>query len=170
MAKAVGVVFVNCSVNGIRFHQTYGSEWEPNAMLEHSTLKEIQLQTAAAQVENQSWLQAVVQSPFHRGADQPGLFLVADHFQFEAGFPPDAVHQFAIVAGFPGGCGCDGAISANLIAVHSIAELFKGACCSGNGVVIKQSAGKGVVAQANGGTLVVQDLDMLRRSGTGNDE
>src|ERR1700722_2372143 len=155
MAKAVGVVFVNCSVNGIRFHQTYGSEWEPNAMLEHSTLKEIQLQTAAAQVENQSWLQAVVQSPFHRGADQPGLFLVADHFQFEAGFPPDAVHQFAIVAGFSGGVGCEGAIISDLITVHTIAKLFEGASRSRNGVVIEQPAGKGIVAQANGGTLVV---------------
>src|ERR1700734_2874771 len=169
MAKTVGVVFVYRAVNGIRFHQTYCAKWEPNAMLEHSTLKKIQLQTAAAQVENQSWLQAVVQRPFHRGADQPGLFLVADHFQFEAGFPPDAVHQFAIVAGFSGGCGCDGAISADLIAVPSIAKLFKGASCSRNGVVIEQPAGESVVSQTNGGTLVVQDLDILRRSGTGND-
>jgi hypothetical protein len=139
-------------------------------MLEHSTLKEIQLQTSAAQIENQSRLQAIVQRPFHRRADQPGLFLIADHFQLEAGFPADAVHQFAIVSGFSSGCGCDGAISADLITVHTIAKLLEGASCSRNGVVIEQSAGKGVVAQTDRGTLVVKDLDMLRRSGTGNDE
>src|SRR5580704_3407911 len=155
MAKAVGIVFVNCAVNRIGFHQTYRSEWEPNPMLEHSTLEKIQLQTAASQIENQSRLQAVIQRPFHCGADQPGLFLIADHFQLETGFPPDAVHQFAIVAGFAGGCGCDGAISADLITVHTIAKLFECACCSRNGVVIEQSAGKGVMSQTDGGALVV---------------
>jgi hypothetical protein len=48
--------------------------------------------------------------------------------------------------------------------------LFESASCSRNGVVIEQSAGKGVVSQTDRGTLVVQYLDMLRRSGTGNDE
>ena len=63
MTKAAGIVFVNGTVDGIRFHQTDGAEWKPDAMFEHAALKEIQLQAASTEVKNQSRLETVVQRP-----------------------------------------------------------------------------------------------------------
>src|ERR1700683_3203250 len=124
-------------------------------MLQYTALKKIQFQAAATEIENQARLQSVTERPFHGGANQPSFLLIADDFQFQPGFPSNAIHQFAIVSGLAGG-GCGyGSIGADLITIHAIAKLFKSASCSRNGVVIQHPARKRVMSQANCGTLAV---------------
>ena len=56
------------------------------------------------------------------------------------------------------------------MSIHAIAELAENSSRARNSVVIKQTASKSIVAQANGGAFIVQNLNMVRRSGVCNDE
>jgi hypothetical protein len=56
------------------------------------------------------------------------------------------------------------------MSVHAVAELAEDTRGARDGVVVEQPASKGVVAQADCGAFIVEDLDMLRRSGAGNNE
>jgi hypothetical protein len=170
VTQAAGIVFVNRAFNGIRFHQTYGAERQGDTMFEHATLKEIQFQAAAAEVKNQPRLEAVAQGPLYCGADQARLFFAADYFQFNSCFSLDAVHQFAVVAGLSRGGGGYSAIGGDLMSVHAVAELAEDSRGARNRIVIEQAASEGIVAQADSCSFVVQNLDMVGRSGAGNNE
>jgi hypothetical protein len=56
------------------------------------------------------------------------------------------------------------------MSIHTVAELAEDSSRARNGVVIKQTASKSIVAQANRSAFIVQDLDMVGRSGAGNNE
>ena len=99
-AQPVRVVLVDRAFDRIRFHQADRSERQRDAVLKHSTLKKIQLQAAAAEIEDQPRLHQISHRPHHRRANQPRFLLAADHFEFDAGLSPDALHQRAIVARF----------------------------------------------------------------------
>jgi hypothetical protein len=170
VTKAAGIVFVNGALDGIRFHQTYGAEWKPDAMFEHAALKEIQFEAASTEVKNQSRLETVVQGPFHGGANQASLFFAADYFQFNSRFSLDAVHQFAMVAGFASGGGSHSSISADLMGAHAVAELAEDSSRARDSVVIEQTASERIVAQPHRGALIVQDLNVMGRSGACNNE
>src|ERR1700735_138911 len=170
MTKAAGIIFVDGTLDRIRFHQAYGAERKSDAMLEHAALKEIQFQAASAEVKNQARLEPIVQSPFYRRADQARLFFAANHLQFNSSFSLDAVHQFAVVARLASSGRCDGSIGTDLVSIHAVAELAENSSRARNSVVIKQTASKSIVAQADSGAFIVQDLNMVRRSGASNNE
>jgi hypothetical protein len=161
MAQAVDVVFINRPVYGKSFHQTDGAEGEADALLEHAALIKIQLEAAAAQIENQARLDAVSQRPLRGRTNQPRFFLAADYFQLDSGFALHAIHQAAIVARFACGGGGDCAVGADVVLVHPVAELAEGARSAGNRVAADDPAGKRVVAQAHGGAFAVENLNVL---------
>ena len=137
-------------------------------MLQHATLKKIQLQAAAAEIKNQARLNAVAKSPLHSGANQPRFLLGADHFQLDARLPADAIHQLAVVARFAGRGGGHGAIGADLMLLHAVAKLAEGAGSARDRVVVEHAACESVVAQADGGAFTVKNLNVMRGSGPGN--
>ena len=130
-----------------------------DAMFQHAALIKIQLQAAAAEIENQPRLHAVAQRPLHGGANQARFFLAADHFQFDSGFSLDAIHQAAVIARFARRGGGHGAIGADVVLVHAIAELAEGARGAGNCVAADDAAGERVVAQAHRGAFAIQNFE-----------
>ncbi len=105
-------------------------------MFEHAALIKIQLEAAAAEIEDQPRLDAISQRPLHGGANQARFFLAADYFQFDSGFALHAIHQAAVIARFAGGGRGYGAIGADVVLVHAIAELAEGARGAGNRVAV----------------------------------
>jgi hypothetical protein len=53
---------------------------------------------------------------------------------------------------------------------HALAELAEDSSRARDGIVIEQTACEGIVAQADSGAFIVQDLNMMGRSGAGNNE
>src|ERR1700733_15498634 len=103
-------------------------------MLEHTTLIEIQLETAAAEIEYQTRLDAISESPLHGGTNQARFFLAADYFEFDSGFALHAIHQAAVIARFARGGRSYGTIGADVVLGHAIAELAEGGGGAGGGV------------------------------------
>src|SRR5271170_4934549 len=167
MAQTVGVVFVNRAFDGKSFHQADGAEGKSDALLENAALVKIQLETAAAEIEDQARLDAVSQRPLRGRTNQARFFLAADYFQFYSGFALHAIHQAAVIARFASGGGGYGAIGAHIVLIHAIAKLPEGAGSAGDGVATDHPAREGVVAQAHGGAFAIENLDVLGRSGAG---
>ena len=109
-----------------------------DAMFEHPALKKIHFEAAAAQIEDQSRLDAVAQRPVDGRANQAGFFLAADDFELDAGFAPDALHQLSVIARFARCGGGHGAIGADVILVHAVAELAKSARGARDRFVVEQ--------------------------------
>ena len=112
MAKARGVVFVDCAFDRESFHQANGAERQSNAAFEHAMFHKIHFEAAAAEIENQARLDAIAERPLDRRADEPCLFFAADDFELDAGLAANSLHQVAIIAGFASRGGGDGAIGA----------------------------------------------------------
>src|SRR5580693_5326157 len=127
MAQTIGVVFVNHAFDGKCFHQADGAEGKADALLEHSALIKIQLEAAAAQIENQARLDAVSDRPQRGRTNQARFFLAADYFQLDSSFALHAIHQAAVIARFARRRRGDGAVGADVVLVHAIAELAEGA-------------------------------------------
>jgi hypothetical protein len=53
---------------------------------------------------------------------------------------------------------------------HTVAELAEDSSRARNGIVIEQTASERIVAQADSGAFIVQNLNMMGRSGAGNNE
>src|SRR5580698_11031850 len=98
MAQTIGVVFVNHAFDGECFHQADGAEGKTDALLEHSALIKIQLEAAAAQIENQARLDAVSERPQSGRTNPARFFLAADYFQLDSRFALHAIHQAAVIA------------------------------------------------------------------------
>src|SRR5271170_556947 len=134
MAQAVGVVFVNRAFDGKSLHQADGAERKSDAIFQHAALIEVQLQAAAAQIEDQARLDAVSQGPQRSGADQARFFFAADYFEFDSGFALHTIHKAAIIARFTCGGGGYGAVSADIVLIHAIAKLAESPRGAGDGV------------------------------------
>ena len=130
---------------------------------------EIQLEAAAAEIENQSRLDAIAERPAAPPSKQPRFFFAADHFQLDAGLAANALDQVAIIPGFARGAGGDGAIGGHVVLVHSRAELAEGARALCDGFVVQQSPRERVVAEANRGAFVIENFDVGGRSGARDD-
>src|SRR5271155_317499 len=168
MTQAVGVIFVNRAFDGKSLHQADGAEGKADALLENAALIKTQLEATAAKIEDQARLDAITERPLHGGTNQARFFFAADYFQFDSRFALHAIHQAAVIARFAG-CGSGyGAIGADIVLVHAIAELAEGAGGTGNGVTANDAAGEGIVAQAHGGAFAIEHLNVLGRSGAGN--
>ena len=63
--------------------------------------------------------------------------------------------------------GGDGAIGADVVLVHAIAELAEGARGARNRVTANDASGERVMAQAHSGAFAIEHLDVFRRSGAG---
>ena len=124
-------------------------------------LKKIHFQAAAAKIENHARLDPVAERPLHGRANQPRFLLAADHFEFDAGFALDALHQAPVVARFARRGRGHGAVGGHLMSVHAVAEMAEGARGARNRVVVQQMARESVVAQPHRGALGFQDLDVL---------
>jgi len=57
-----------------------------------------------------------------------------------------------------------------LMSGHAIAELAEDSSGARNGIVIEQTASERIVAQPHRSALIVQDLNMMGRSGACNNE
>ena len=170
MTQAAGIVLIDSPFNRVRFHQTNRPQWQSDTVLQDSTLKKIKLQATAAQIKNQPRLQAIPQCILHRRAHQPRLFFAADHFEFDSPFAADSLHQPAVIPGFAGSSSGDGAIGRNVVAVHAAAKLTKRPGGSCNRFFVEQAVREGVVPQANSGPFAIENLDVIRRSGSSNRE
>ena len=170
MAKARGVVFVDCAFDRESFHQTNGAERKSNAAFEHAMFHKIHFKAAAAEVEDQARLDAIAERTLDGGADESCLFFAADDFQLDAGLAANSLHQVAIIPGFASSGGGNGTIGRNVVLVHLRAELAKGADGSVDCFFVEQAARERVVTEANSGAFVIENLDVLRRSGAGDDE
>ena len=97
---------------------------------------------------------------------KPRFLLAADHFQLDSGFAPDAVHQAPVVAHFARRGGGHGAVgqSPGYWSMRS-RKWRKTRAAHEDRFIVEQAAGESVVAQPHGGALVLQDLDLMRRSG-----
>ena len=170
MAETRGVVFVNRTFDGKSFHQADGAERKCDSALENSVLKEIHFQAAAAEIEDEAGLNAVAESALDGGTNEGCFFFAADHFQLDAGLAADAVHQAAVVARFAG-CGSgDGAIGGDVMLVHLGSKLAEGADSAINSFFVEQAARKSIVSEADRCAFAIEDFDVLRRGGAGDDE
>ena len=57
-----------------------------------------------------------------------------------------------------------------MMPVHAVAKVPEDARRARNGVIVQHSVGKSIVAQADGRSLVLKNLYVLRRSGPGDDQ
>src|ERR1700722_3168959 len=123
MAQTFRLIFIDCAIQLESFHQPDGSQWQPDAMLQNSALVKIQLQAAAAEIENHPRLRAISQGPLHRLATQPRLLFAADYFQFNSGLAPYPIHQSPMVARLARRRRRHRAIRADVVLVHAVPEL-----------------------------------------------
>src|ERR1700723_1483750 len=98
--EPVCVIFVDGALDRISLHQPNCPQGQRDSMLQHATLKEVQLQAASTQVENQPRLHLIAQRSEACRTSKPRFFLAAYHFKFNARLPPNTFHQRAIVASF----------------------------------------------------------------------
>ena len=162
VTQAVGVVFIDRAFDGKSFHQADGAEGKADALFQNAALIKTQLETAAAQIEDQARLDAISQGPLHGGTNQARFFLAADYFEFDSGFALHAIHQAAVIARFASGGRSYGTIGADVVLVHAIAELAEGAGGAGDGVAADDAAGEGIVAQAHRSAFAIEHLDVFR--------
>jgi len=169
VAETPTLVFVNYPFNFVGFHQTNRAERKPNAALQFAALKKIELEAAATEVEDDAGLNAFAERPVNGIANQLRFLFPCDDVDFNAGFAADAFEQFAAVARFASGGRGNGAIRRNIVVVHIIAKAAEGANGAANRFCVKQSARECIVTQADGGALVFDDFDVLRRCSAGDD-
>lgn len=170
MAKTIGLVFVDCARNRISLHQADCTERKGDPMFQFTVVEEIQLETAAAEIEDEAGLNAVRESPVDGGANEARFFLATDDFELDSGLAADTFHEATIIAGFASGGGGDGTVGRHVVAVHAVAEIAERARGAVHRVFIEQAVREGVVAQADGGAFGVEDLDLSERSSAGNYE
>ena len=54
--------------------------------------------------------------------------------------------------------------------VHAVAEFAESTGGEGDGVFVQEAASERIVAEANSGTFVVEEFEMMRRSGARDDQ
>ena len=159
------MVLINCALDRVGLHQSNGSQGQRDSMFEHPALKEIQLQTASAQIENQSRLNLISQRPEYGRTNKPRFLLAADHFQFNAGLSANPLHQGAIVASFARGGSGNCPVGAHVMLVHPLAKSLKGSRGAGNRLRIQKTAGERIVAQPHCCPFAIKDLNIFGRGG-----
>ena len=123
----MALIFVDGALDRICLHQSNRAQRQGDSVIKYSALKEVQLQAAAAQIENQSRMNLIAQRPEHCRTNKPRLLFAADHLEFDSGLSSNSLHQGAIVARFARRSCRDGAISAHVMPVHPLAKSLEGA-------------------------------------------
>ncbi len=169
-ANFVGGMFVNHALGFERFHQPDSAQRQADAFVQHAVAELIQLQAAAAQIENESRRIEIAKCAQHRHPHQASLFIAGDHFQIDSGGVPDAIDQNVAVAGFARGAGGDGAIGDDLVRVHDAAEFAKGVSGIAQGLAIKLSRSKCGVAQAHRSAHRFDNFPVVRGANARDDQ
>jgi hypothetical protein len=85
----------------------------------------IELQTAATQIEKESWRIAIAKRAQDRDPHEPGFFGSGNDFQIDFGNVPYALDQDPSIAGFARCARCYGPIRGNAERVHDVPEFTK---------------------------------------------
>src|SRR5579872_4667894 len=141
-------VFVNGAQNVERLHQSHGPERKANTSLQNASSQLTNLQTAAAQIKNESRRVQISHRTKRRHPNQARLFLAGDDFEIDLCLVSQALDKNVAVASLARSAGGYGAIGCYAVPVHDPAKLAEGCGRIAERLAIKFSGRESGVAQA----------------------
>ena len=143
-------VFVNRALRVKRFHQSDGSERQADALPQDAAVQFIQLEAAAAEIENKARRIEIAKRAEDRDTHEARFFIAGDNLQIDFGLMADAFEQNVAVTSLARGAGRHGSIRGDAARVHDAAEFAEGRGRLAQCFAIEFPGSKNRMAEAHG--------------------